>query len=238
MLSPIRKFLDKHALNYRCASVVGHPVEEILKAAAREKSHLLVMGTHGHGLIGRLMMGSIAQRVVSDGDIPVLRQCHTKLVITLARSGTKTTTVDTENCRERARAFFGTGQIQLQMRVIRIGIFNALLELHVVRNRKVCRVGKRGKCTENQAAETLSDLVWHEGRFLSNPPQDASDCPHPFESFFQVSGRLAQEAGTIPNITMSGTTFLVSAAENWVWSRAIWNYGSRRRKAITRRFTS
>ena len=72
VLSPIRKFLDKHALNYRCVSVVGHPVEEILKAAAREKSHLLVMGTHGHGLIGRLMMGSIAQRVVSDCDIPVL----------------------------------------------------------------------------------------------------------------------------------------------------------------------
>ena len=72
VLSPIRKFLDKHALNYRCASVVGRPVEEILKASAKEKSHLIVMGTHGHGLIGRLVLGSIAQRVVSDCDIPVL----------------------------------------------------------------------------------------------------------------------------------------------------------------------
>ena len=72
VLDPIRKFLDKHALKYSCLSVVGNPVEEILKAAAKEKSHLLVMGTHGHGLIGRLVMGSIAQRVVSDCDIPVL----------------------------------------------------------------------------------------------------------------------------------------------------------------------
>ena len=72
VLDPIKKFLDKHALNFRCASVVGHPVEEILKAAATEKSHLIVMGTRGYGVIGRALIGSIAQRVVSDSDIPVL----------------------------------------------------------------------------------------------------------------------------------------------------------------------
>ena len=72
VLISIRKFLDKHALPYRCVSVVGHPVEEILKAAAKEKSHLIVMGTRGHGLIGRALMGSVSQRVVTDCDIPVL----------------------------------------------------------------------------------------------------------------------------------------------------------------------
>lgn len=72
VLDPIRKFLDKHSINYRCASVVGHPVEEILKAAAKEKSHLIVMGTRGHGLIGRALIGSIAQRVVSECELPVL----------------------------------------------------------------------------------------------------------------------------------------------------------------------
>ena len=72
VLNPIKKFLDKHALTYRCVSVVGHPVDEILKAAAKEKSHLIVMGTRGHGLIGRVLIGSIAQRVVAECDIPVL----------------------------------------------------------------------------------------------------------------------------------------------------------------------
>jgi nucleotide-binding universal stress UspA family protein len=72
VLDPIKKFLDRHGLNYRCVSVVGHPVEEILKAATKEKSHMIVMGTRGHGLMGRALMGSIAQRVVSDSDIPVL----------------------------------------------------------------------------------------------------------------------------------------------------------------------
>ena len=72
VLNPIRKFLDKHALNYRCASVVGHPVEEILKAAEKEQSYLVVMGTRGHGLIGRALIGSIAQRVVAECNVPVL----------------------------------------------------------------------------------------------------------------------------------------------------------------------
>ena len=72
VLTPIKKFLGKHALTYRCESVVGHPVEEILKAAAKDKAHLVVMGTRGHGLIGRALMGSIAQRVVAECELPVL----------------------------------------------------------------------------------------------------------------------------------------------------------------------
>jgi len=72
VLDPIKKFLDKHALNYCCMSVVGPPVEEILKMASKEKSQLIVTGTRGHGIAGRALIGSIAQHVVSDCDIPVL----------------------------------------------------------------------------------------------------------------------------------------------------------------------
>jgi nucleotide-binding universal stress UspA family protein len=72
VIDPIKKFLDKHALNYRCRAVVGHPVEEILRAAEKEKSHMIVMGTRGHGIIGRALMGSVAQRVVTECEIPVL----------------------------------------------------------------------------------------------------------------------------------------------------------------------
>jgi nucleotide-binding universal stress UspA family protein len=51
---------------------VGSPSQEILRAAKKEKAHMIVMGTHGHGLISRALMGSVAQRVVADADIPVL----------------------------------------------------------------------------------------------------------------------------------------------------------------------
>jgi nucleotide-binding universal stress UspA family protein len=67
-----RQFLDRHPVTYHADWLVGHPAEEIVKAAKRDKAHLIVMGTHGHGALGRMLMGSVAQRVVSDSDVPVL----------------------------------------------------------------------------------------------------------------------------------------------------------------------
>lgn len=72
VLDPITRFLKRHPAPYRTKWVVGAPSDEILKAATREKAHMIVMGTHGHGLISRALMGSVAQKVVADADIPVL----------------------------------------------------------------------------------------------------------------------------------------------------------------------
>lgn len=72
MLKPIRKFLDQHPITYRAEWVAGNAAAEILKTAKKNKAHMIVMGTHGHGVLGRIMMGSVAQRVVADSDIPVL----------------------------------------------------------------------------------------------------------------------------------------------------------------------
>lgn len=72
VLQPIRKFLDKHGTDYSADWIVGNPAIDIVKTAKAEKVHLIVMGTHGHGVLGRLLMGSVAQRVVSSCDVPVL----------------------------------------------------------------------------------------------------------------------------------------------------------------------
>lgn len=72
VLDPIKRFLGRHDLTFRCATVVGTAALEIIKAARREKSHLIVMGTHGHGLLGQALIGSVAQRVITESDIPVL----------------------------------------------------------------------------------------------------------------------------------------------------------------------
>jgi nucleotide-binding universal stress UspA family protein len=72
VLEPIERFLKRHKLAFRSSYVVGSPAAEVVRAAQREKAHLIVMGTHGHGLLGRAVMGSVAQRVVADCDIPVL----------------------------------------------------------------------------------------------------------------------------------------------------------------------
>jgi nucleotide-binding universal stress UspA family protein len=71
-LSPIRNFLERHPVNFHASWVVGHPAAEIVAAARADKSHLIVMGTHGHGVLGRMLLGSVAQRVVSECNVAVL----------------------------------------------------------------------------------------------------------------------------------------------------------------------
>jgi nucleotide-binding universal stress UspA family protein len=72
VLKPIKQFLDKHAVRYRCVWVVGSAAHEIVRASKRERVQMIVMGAHGHGLLVRALMGSVARRVMADCDIPVL----------------------------------------------------------------------------------------------------------------------------------------------------------------------
>jgi nucleotide-binding universal stress UspA family protein len=72
VLDPIEQFLKRHNLNFHTKMAVGSPTKEILASASREKTQMIVMGTHGHGLLGRALMGSVAQRVVTDSEVPVL----------------------------------------------------------------------------------------------------------------------------------------------------------------------
>jgi nucleotide-binding universal stress UspA family protein len=72
VLEPVKRFLARHEIAFTCSWVIGSPVAEILKAVKKQKCHMVVMGTHGHGLLGRALMGSVAQRVVTDCEVPVL----------------------------------------------------------------------------------------------------------------------------------------------------------------------
>lgn len=72
VLKPITKFLDRHSIRYTTRSGVGHPGLEIVKVAKKEKAHMILMGTHGHGILGRALLGSVAQNVLTDCEIPVL----------------------------------------------------------------------------------------------------------------------------------------------------------------------
>lgn len=50
----------------------GHPAAEIVAFADDEEADLIVMGTHGRGLVGHLVMGSVAEKVVRTAHCPVL----------------------------------------------------------------------------------------------------------------------------------------------------------------------
>jgi nucleotide-binding universal stress UspA family protein len=47
-------------------------VDHILTLVDEEKIDLVILGTHGRGLVGHLLIGSVAERVVRRSAVPVL----------------------------------------------------------------------------------------------------------------------------------------------------------------------
>lgn len=72
VLDPIERFLKRHSISFSTRWVVGPAAQEIVKASKKDKAHMIIMGTHGHGLLGRALMGSVAQKVVAESEVPVL----------------------------------------------------------------------------------------------------------------------------------------------------------------------
>ena len=55
---------------------VGHPFVRIVRYAREHKIDLIVMGTHGRGPIGHMLLGSVAEKVVRKAPCPVLTVRH------------------------------------------------------------------------------------------------------------------------------------------------------------------
>ena len=64
----------------------GDPVDQLLALALERQPALFVMSTHGHGGLGRLLMGSVADKVMRGSPVPVLLVRGTaRLPVTLER---------------------------------------------------------------------------------------------------------------------------------------------------------
>jgi nucleotide-binding universal stress UspA family protein len=50
----------------------GSPSRKIVRYTEEEECDLIAMGTHGRGGIDRLLLGSVAERVVRSSEVPVL----------------------------------------------------------------------------------------------------------------------------------------------------------------------
>lgn len=72
VLAPIDRFLKRHDIAFSTRWIAGSPGAEIVRAAKKARAQLIVMGTHGHGFLGRALLGSVAQSVLTECDIPVL----------------------------------------------------------------------------------------------------------------------------------------------------------------------
>jgi nucleotide-binding universal stress UspA family protein len=72
VLAPVTKFLLRHGIDAKSSWKVGNAGELIAKIAEQGKFDLLIMGSHGHGALANLVMGSVATQVIAHSTVPVL----------------------------------------------------------------------------------------------------------------------------------------------------------------------
>lgn len=65
-------FAQKQGWAVRSAFVAGFAPEQIARMAARERSGLIVMGSHGHSALGSAVLGSVAQGVLARCKTPLM----------------------------------------------------------------------------------------------------------------------------------------------------------------------
>jgi nucleotide-binding universal stress UspA family protein len=71
-LEDVRRVADRYDVSLTAHLVEGPPNREIVRYAEQGGFDLIVMGTHGRGGIDRLLLGSVAERVVRASTVPVL----------------------------------------------------------------------------------------------------------------------------------------------------------------------
>jgi nucleotide-binding universal stress UspA family protein len=69
---PIRGFFAQQGLEATFVHTIGHVADSIAGLADEGKFDLVVMGSHGHGELMNMVLGSVATRVLAKCSVPVL----------------------------------------------------------------------------------------------------------------------------------------------------------------------
>jgi nucleotide-binding universal stress UspA family protein len=64
--------LEQEGLKVTSLVVQGYPVDKIIAEAEKFKAEMVVMGSHGHGMLHNLLVGSVAEGVLRQARCPVL----------------------------------------------------------------------------------------------------------------------------------------------------------------------
>lgn len=71
-LAPTEEVLTTHHIPFHRAWLVGDICEQINAYAAEHKIDMIVMGSHGHGALKNLLLGSVATKLLAASTVPVL----------------------------------------------------------------------------------------------------------------------------------------------------------------------
>jgi nucleotide-binding universal stress UspA family protein len=72
VFKPIRAFFAEQGIEAAFVAPVGPAAEVVATLASEGRFDLLMMGSHGHGALGSLVMGSVATQVLASCKTPVL----------------------------------------------------------------------------------------------------------------------------------------------------------------------
>jgi nucleotide-binding universal stress UspA family protein len=72
VFKPIRASLAKRGIDAEYVLKVGDAGEEIAALARKGRFDLVVMGSHGHRALARLVLGSVTSRVLACCEVPLL----------------------------------------------------------------------------------------------------------------------------------------------------------------------
>jgi nucleotide-binding universal stress UspA family protein len=68
----VERVAEESGVPVHSCVIEGSPSREIVEYAEREGCDLVVMGTHGRGGLDRLLLGSVAEKVIRASNVPVL----------------------------------------------------------------------------------------------------------------------------------------------------------------------
>ncbi len=71
-LDEITKEAKERGVNARAVLESGIPSEKIIQVSEREGADAIIMGSHGHSGLGKIIVGSVTERVIGGTDIPVI----------------------------------------------------------------------------------------------------------------------------------------------------------------------
>ena len=72
VFKPIRTFFARQGLKASFVTRIGPAGEIVSEAAKKGRYDLLILGSHGHGTLTNLVMGSVATKVLASCDTPAL----------------------------------------------------------------------------------------------------------------------------------------------------------------------
>jgi nucleotide-binding universal stress UspA family protein len=72
VIEPVMAFAHQHGWTVEVRTPVGRAADLIAETASAGRYDMVVLGSHGHTPMASAVLGSVAQRVLAQCDVPVL----------------------------------------------------------------------------------------------------------------------------------------------------------------------